>query len=88
MIDDGTARRIASEWHGGQTSGLYSFTSTGMIDDRVQDEVATEISLLSDNPDCTTVEQHTFLSDLHALAAYLEEVGHRTPVEGWHRVWA
>lgn len=31
LISSGEARRIAMEWHGGQTSALYSFGSTGRI---------------------------------------------------------
>jgi len=32
-IDDGTARRIASQLHGGQASALYSLASSGTIDE-------------------------------------------------------
>lgn len=31
IINDGQARRIASEWHGGQVTALYSFSSCGFI---------------------------------------------------------
>lgn len=32
MIDLLAARRIASEWHGGQWSALYAFSSSGHYD--------------------------------------------------------
>lgn len=31
MITTKTAQKIASSWHGGQWSALYSFASTGMV---------------------------------------------------------
>ena len=44
MISDGQARRIASEWHGGMSSALYSLASSGAIDpDRVRDEISREL---------------------------------------------
>lgn len=89
VISDGKARRIASEWHGGQTTALLSFSTTGMIDDRVTDEVQTEIDLLqaSERPDCTEAERVQYLSELADLQHYLWDAGHRTPVDGWSRVW-
>jgi hypothetical protein len=45
MISDGQARRIASEWHGGMPSALYSLASSGAIDlDRVRDEISANCS--------------------------------------------
>lgn len=32
VLSHGQARRIASEWHGGQASALYSLASTGYIE--------------------------------------------------------
>ena len=87
-ISDGTARRIASEWHGGQASGLCSFSTTGMIDDRVMDEVAIEINVLvTEGGDCEREEAVRHIADLANLQAYLWDRGHRTPVDGWSRVW-
>lgn len=91
MISDGAARRIASEWHGGQRCPLLSFATTGMIDDLVQEAVQREIAHLSGNSDIDLAADGYAASaraDLEALAAYLEEEGHRTPVAGWSRVWA
>jgi len=31
IISTAKARRIASEWHGGQASALYAFASTGTV---------------------------------------------------------
>ncbi len=38
MINDRTAQRIASEWHGGQSSALYALSSTGAIRGERNDE--------------------------------------------------
>jgi hypothetical protein len=47
VVSDGQARRIASEWHGGMSSALYSFASSGAIDlDRVRDEISRELGQL------------------------------------------
>jgi hypothetical protein len=43
MIDGGEARIIASEWHGGQTSALYAFSSSGAFVDGLQYEIEREI---------------------------------------------
>jgi hypothetical protein len=39
-ITEKTARRIASEWHGGQTSLLYAFASSGAIVSGIRSEIA------------------------------------------------
>ena len=36
MSDLGTARIIAADWHGGQHTAMYSFTSTGHVYDYSQ----------------------------------------------------
>jgi hypothetical protein len=42
-VDDATARRIASQLHGGKTSALYGLASAGAIDEeRVYRELGTE----------------------------------------------
>lgn len=90
IISDGTARRIAAEWHGGQTTALCSFATTGMIDDRVQIEVDAEIKHLEQVVPTAgdwAADHGSNLADLMCLAAYLENAGHRTPVAGWSRVW-
>jgi len=47
IITDGQARRIASEWHGGQVSALYSLASCGYVDgERLLAEIAREVQAL------------------------------------------
>lgn len=38
-ISDGKARRLANEWHGGQSSPLYALSSSGAIVDGVLKEL-------------------------------------------------
>lgn len=38
-IDEGEARTLAGYWHGGQTSPLYAFCSTGTITDGLTSEI-------------------------------------------------
>lgn len=90
IISDGKARRIAAEWHGGQTSGLCSFATTGAIGGLVIGEVDAEIDHLEAHPNRSldfAAEYAANLADLTALAAYLEHHGERTPVPGWSSVW-
>ena len=78
------ARQIASEWHGGQTSALYSFSSSGNIDDfpgwdRESEtnplvwEISREISNAADN--CmeitSTNEYYRDLQELTQLLGYV-----------------
>ena len=53
------AQRIASDWHGGQSSALYSFASTGTVTEWTLIEAEREHK---DNPDD---------DDLAALVQYL-----------------
>ena len=39
MITEAEARKIASEWHGGQWSPLYAFSSTGTIVSGINSEI-------------------------------------------------
>lgn len=75
MISDGKARRIASEWHGGMFSALYSFSSTGMISSETKREVLNELTPSAYDP------------ELCELLDYLQEVEDRGPVENWHMNW-
>lgn len=81
FISDGKARRIASEWHGGQGSALYSFTSTGTITDDLVSEIRSELvsAILG-----TNIEERKVLQD---LLTYAKAHGMRGPVEGWSSVW-
>ncbi|TCO49652.1 hypothetical protein EV192_11417 [Actinocrispum wychmicini] len=79
MITDGQARRIASGWHGGMSSALYSLASSGAIDlDRVRDEISRELWRL----DVGQVRR-----ELLALDKYVRTAGERTAVAEWFRLW-
>jgi hypothetical protein len=79
LISDGRARAIASEYHTGQASLSYSFTSTGTIadvDDLVRD--------LERGLDGEQRRDPAFL----ALVEYIRETGTREAVPGWSGLWA
>ncbi|GAA1029199.1 hypothetical protein GCM10009565_59170 [Amycolatopsis albidoflavus] len=79
MITDGQARRIASDWHGGMSSALYSLASSGAIDlDRLRDEISRELRQL----DVGEVRR-----ELLALDKYVRTAGARPPRAGWSRLW-
>lgn len=79
MINDGQARRIASDWHAGMSSALYSLASSGAIDlDRVRDEISRELWQL----DVGEVRR-----ELLALDKYVRTVGTRVAQAGWFRLW-
>jgi hypothetical protein len=79
MISDGQARRIASEWHSGMSSALYSLASSGAIDlDRVRDEISRELWKL----DVGEVRR-----ELLALDKYVRTAGARLAQAGWSRLW-
>lgn len=77
MITDGQARKIASDWHGGQSSPLYSLASTGAIVADVLDEIMADAS--SVGPENTPGQ----LDALLALIEYCTFEGPRGPVAGW-----
>jgi hypothetical protein len=68
-VTDLQAKVIANAWHGGQSSALYSFTSTGAIRDDAEGEI---LSL-----------QRTLDDELCALLWYVRHYGPRGPVDGW-----
>ena len=79
MITDGQARRIASDWHGGMSSALYSLASSGAIDrERVRDEISRELQQL----DVGEVRR-----ELLALDKYVRTAGVRPAQAGWSHVW-
>jgi hypothetical protein len=78
-ISDGQARRIASDWHGGMSSALYSLASSGAIAlDRVRDEISRELRQLD------VGEVHR---ELLALDKYVGTAGERPTQTGWSRLW-
>ncbi len=89
ITSDGEARVIASHWHGGQKSALYSFMSTGNTagldgtTDELMAEIESEVIRLE-----TEEPNRTFDMDaLWALLRCVYLVGNRGPIDGWHRLW-
>jgi len=79
MINDGQARRIAADWHGGMSSALYSLASSGAIDvERVRGEISCELRQL----DVGEVRR-----ELLALDKYVRTAGTRPAQAGWSRLW-
>lgn len=79
MINDGQARRIASEWHGGMASALYSLGSSGAINlDRARDEISRALWRL----DVGEVRR-----ELLALDKYVRTAGACPAQAGWSRLW-
>lgn len=88
MITDTEARKIASEWHGGQGTALYAFSSTGAINTAREDH-----QLLHEIEDCISslsiergAESPPELDDLFALRIYVGHTGNRGPVDGWGKL--
>ena len=76
VIPDATARAIASQYHGGQATALYAFTSTGAITTDLLTEVYAELG------------DATNRTHLRALTDYIIDYGStRGPVPGWSRLW-
>ena len=83
IINDGQARRIASEWHSGQASALCSLATTGAIDlDGVRCEIAYEVQRL----DVGKVRRDLLALDKYVLRR-AEQLGRIGPVPGWHQLW-
>jgi hypothetical protein len=93
-LTDGQVRRIAAEWHDGQSSALYALTSTGAV----RWDAGREVDTLLARGMATGPRR-----DLEALRAYLEEVEAeatdelgadddlpeflRGPLAAWVRAW-
>lgn len=67
------ARVIASQWHSGQVSALYSLASCGAIREDCAEEVSRELR----------VAGHDDAAVLAALLLYVVSRGVRGPVTGW-----
>jgi len=81
-LPDAVARRIAAEWHGGQTSALLTLATTGAITADALDEVDAELA-------GTVPGDHELAderADLIALRDYIAQTGERGPVHGWSRI--
>lgn len=80
ILRDKTARKIASQWHGGGGSALYALASTGAIDTgRIGHDVRAEIA------ECRSLDGLTARDNRHlwALDRYVQTKGTRGPVSGW-----
>lgn len=76
-LTDLQAKVTANAWHGGQSSPLYAFTSTGAIVEGCLDEV----------DKCLQYEMSA--ADRNALAglrAYVQAFGTRDRVPGWAQI--
>lgn len=73
VIDDLTARLLASTWHSGQFSPLYALASTGAIVDGVDSEIRQRLGVGHD-------------PQLQALLGYAAAKGPRGPQPGWSRL--
>jgi len=77
IINAGQARRIASDWHSGQTSALLTFASTGFVRDDLRDEITTELMELEPGID---------RRDLLALDKYVSRFGEAPWVDNWSAI--
>lgn len=71
-MTEGEAQFIASQWHGGQSSSLYAFCSTGTIDDFLEIEIEnclTQAMNFVKDPDVV---------DLARLLEYVKEVSNES----------
>lgn len=73
-LSEPEARQIAYEWHGGQSSPLYSFASSGYLHPRLEQEIGQNMRA----PGPPDVEDHK--EDLRALKEHVEA---RRP-SGWN----
>lgn len=80
IISDAAARMIAAQWHGGQSSALYSFVSTGAVD---REELTRELDS-NLNDENTNDDGRAWLLTLKAYLEARTDVG---PVKGWHKLW-
>ena len=84
-ISDACARMIASQYHDGQASDSYAFTSTGAISD--PDTVWRDLFYLRTGDamyfHMNTQEQ----AKADMLGTYLIHAGPRGPVDGWASLW-
>lgn len=80
IIRDGIARIVASQLHTGQDSAMYSFASTGAIDEEL---LIGEISLELEHGRLEDEER----DHVRFLGLYVLKYGDRTKVEGWNDIW-
>ena len=94
MITDTEARKIASDWHGGQGSALYAFSSTGAIDTARDDhnlyqEISDAIGSIQKQAAQQSIgmpEYRRSSRQLFGIRDYILEHKARGPVEGWSKL--
>lgn len=82
IISAACARVIASQVHGGSHTSLYSFTSTGRVDERLLTEIECEYVAFMDDD-----SQLTRLSFLSLYVAERWAAGDRDSQENWPALW-
>lgn len=75
-VDDLQAKVIASAWHSGQSSALYSFSSTGAISEDLEWEITRQL-------DSGAPFEQGERPELDALRAYVVAQGWREPQPNW-----
>jgi len=85
MINPRAAAHIAQLWHGGGSSPLYQFASTGTITKKAWLEVHDNINNeLGEYLDFEEKEQIEHVKELTKLLEFLVTTGERGPVDGWY----
>ncbi|MFD9813958.1 hypothetical protein [Streptomyces sp. NPDC059080] len=82
IISDLDARRIASEWHGGQATALYSLTSCGAILPGLGGEIDRELRFLLDGG-AMTQDERDGVAELNRLKRYAQCHGERGARDEW-----
>lgn len=75
------ARIVAGRWHSGQDSSLYSFASTGAINEELVEDINCELNNPELEPDDRRELQH--LVDF-VLRQQVDANGERGPQKNWH----
>ena len=84
LISHEKARRIAYDWHGGQSSPLYALASSGLVRD--------PLAVFAEIKDCKAYGLSSHLRELDQLERYLEY--HLVPTapgarwDHYHAPWA
>jgi hypothetical protein len=87
VLSHGQARRIASEWHGGQRSALYALASAGHIGDDTLSEIDRQIGKVDRRPEVFDDPPQARI-DLCALRTYVRARNGRSYVGvPWHTRW-
>lgn len=68
MISESKARDIASQWHGGQTSSLYAFSSSGTIDEGLESEIE---FCMNNSSTISQVPRDAYIKELSDLLEYV-----------------